>query len=77
MTPLVDKGRDFEIFGLLKRGRVYVFFELLLFPSSKGEIYALGGCFDRESFEPFRAFASCVKPFASFWRNYVTHSFGR
>jgi hypothetical protein len=46
-------------------------FELLLFPSSKGEISTLGECFDRERFESFGAFASCVEPFSSFWSNYL------
>jgi hypothetical protein len=69
MSPLVKRGRDFAIFSLLTRGRVFVHFGLLLFPSSKGEISTLGECFDRERFEPFGAFASCIEPFASFWRN--------
>jgi hypothetical protein len=43
-----------------------VHFGLLLFPSSKGEISALGECFDRERFESFGAFASCVEAFSSF-----------
>jgi hypothetical protein len=45
-----------------------VLFGLQLFPS-KREIFALGECFDRERFEPFGAFVSCVESFASFWRN--------
>jgi hypothetical protein len=63
---LSTRGRDFEFFCLLTRGRVFVHFGLLLFPSSKGEISALGECFDRERFESFGAFASCVEAFSSF-----------
>jgi hypothetical protein len=44
---LSTRGRDFEIFGLLLRGKVFVHFGLLLFPSSKGEISALGECFHK------------------------------
>jgi hypothetical protein len=47
MSSLVNKGRDFEIFGLLSRGRFFCNFGILLFPSSKVETFALGECFHK------------------------------
>ena len=36
MSPFINKGRDFDFFGLLTRGDIFVHFRILLFPSSKG-----------------------------------------
>jgi hypothetical protein len=48
MTPLVNKGERLQDFRPPNKGRYFVHFRLLLFPSSKGEILALGECFDGE-----------------------------
>jgi hypothetical protein len=47
MSPLVNKGGYFEIFGLVTMRRDFKHFRLLLFSSSKGEFFALGESFDR------------------------------
>jgi hypothetical protein len=45
-----QQGGETEIFGLLTRGRDFVHFGLLIIPSSKGEIFALGECFHRRRY---------------------------
>jgi hypothetical protein len=73
MSTIVKKGRDFEISGLLTRGRDFMHFGLLLFPIIKGVIFLLwesvfhkGRYFQGGETLDVGAFASCVESFASF-----------